>query len=87
MRSDAKEVGIGKAVPLAHCENLDAAREDRPRTRQSIHRIWYIKACSLMILRPALCRTTANHHDFKQQDARPVPKGTILSTGRAQPPP
>ena len=74
MRSDAKDVGIGKAVPLAHCENLDAAREDRSRTRQSLHGIWDIKACSLMVLRPALCRTTA-HHDFKQQDARPLPQG------------
>ena len=26
MRSDAKDVRIGKVVPLAHCENLDAAR-------------------------------------------------------------
>ena len=36
MRSDAKDVGIGKAVPLAHCENLDAARSDRSRSRQFI---------------------------------------------------
>jgi hypothetical protein len=33
MRSEAKDVGIGKAVPLAHCENLDAARQDRSRTQ------------------------------------------------------
>ena len=51
MPSDAKDVGIGKAVPLGRCENLNAAREDRPRTRQSIHRIWQIEASSLVVLR------------------------------------
>jgi hypothetical protein len=35
MRSDAKGVVTGKAVPFAHGENLDAARQDRPQSRGS----------------------------------------------------
>jgi hypothetical protein len=85
MRSDAKDVGIGKAVPLAHCENFDAARKDRSRTRQSIHRIWYIKASSLMVLRgelsPQPLPTISN-----SKMARIYREVTLVSTMRSEPP-
>jgi hypothetical protein len=55
MRSDARDVRIGKATPartfVRNREILDAARSDRSQPGQSVHRIWTIKASSLIVLR------------------------------------
>jgi hypothetical protein len=56
MRSDAKDGGTGKAVPLAQCENLDAARSDRSQPRP----VHDIKASARMVLHEGLSRGTAN---------------------------
>jgi hypothetical protein len=50
MRSDARRRAIGHATPtrtfVRNREILDAARSDRSRPGQSVHRIWNIKASS-----------------------------------------
>jgi hypothetical protein len=51
MRSDAKDVGIGKAVPVAPWKSLMPLVRTTPGPGQPIHRVWGIKASSLMVLR------------------------------------
>jgi hypothetical protein len=49
MRSDAKDVGIGKAVPLAQWKSLMPLVRTAPGTGQPIHRVWRMKASPLMV--------------------------------------
>jgi hypothetical protein len=49
MRSNAKDVGIGKAVPLAHCENLVPLAKTGPGPADR-----GLQASSLMVLRGEL---------------------------------
>jgi hypothetical protein len=84
MRSDAKEVGIGKVVPLAAWKSLMPLVRTAPRPGQPIHRVWRIKASSLMVLRGELSPTTANH-GCKQQEERIDPEAVIVSTSALSP--
>jgi hypothetical protein len=49
MRSDAKDVGIGKAVPLAQWKSLMPLVRTAPGPGQPIHRVWRMKASPLMV--------------------------------------
>jgi hypothetical protein len=77
MRSDAKDVGIGKAVPLARCENRDASLgrlPDPPVHSQDLAPRGKLAHCFTREPSPA----TADH-DFK----RHLSKGHPVSTMRA----
>jgi hypothetical protein len=61
------------------------AREDRSRSRQSIHRIWYINVSSVLVLRGELSPTTANH-DFKTAKMASLYRElTLVSTRCSEP--
>jgi hypothetical protein len=49
MRSDAKDVGIGKAVPLAQWKSLMPLVRTAPGPGRPIHRVWGIKASALLV--------------------------------------
>jgi hypothetical protein len=49
MRSDAKDVGIGKAVPLAQWKSLMPLVRTAPGPGRPIHRVWRIKASALLV--------------------------------------
>jgi hypothetical protein len=51
MRSDAKDVGIGKAVPLAQWKSLIPLIRTARGPGQPIHRVWRTKASPLTVLR------------------------------------
>jgi hypothetical protein len=87
MRSDAKDVGIGRAVPLAQFKSLmplvrTAHGPARPFTGSGASRqarSWfYVGSC------PVRSPTTANH-GCKQQEERIDPEAVIVSTSALNP--
>ena len=69
-----EDLGIGKATPArTFGELLVAARSDRSQPGQSLHRIWSIKASSVMVLRgeyPPQPQTTISNSKYVTQILR-----------------
>ena len=84
MRSDAKDVGIGKAVPLAQWKSLIPLIRTARGPGQPIHRVWRTKASPLTVLRGEPSPPTANH-GCKQQEERLYPEAVIVSTSALNP--
>jgi hypothetical protein len=84
MRSDAKDVGIGKAVPLAQWKSLIPLIRTARGPGQPIHRVWRTKASPLTVLRGEPSPPTANH-GCKQQEERIDPEALIVSTRTLNP--
>jgi hypothetical protein len=49
VRADAKDAGMGKAVPLAQWKSLMPLVRTAPGPGQAIHRVWRIKASALLV--------------------------------------
>ena len=87
MRSDAEDVGIGKAVPLAHCEHLDAARygppADPPVHSQDLVHQGMLAHGFTPGAYAGQPLTTISNSEMRGR----CRKGMLMSTGRSEPPP
>ena len=85
MPSDAKGVGIGKAVPLAHWKSLMPLVQTAPGPGQPIHRVCRIKASSLMVLPGELTHRNRKPR-FQTARGTHLPRGCDRVNERSEPP-